>query len=192
MFRKEFLGKSFPNLTNDFPFLKISENNSLVLTEEEYKSLLYDMKRMDSVAKSPHPYQERMLEGMLGSLLYFCRAIFERNQTTENHLTRSQLITSRFELLVDKMYVDTKNVSDYARELNITPNYLTTTVKKHTGKSAKDIINERLFIESKSLLKYSGLDIAEIGYRLNFQEPTHFTRFFRKHSGTTPNQFRKS
>jgi len=192
MFRKEFLGKSFPNLTNDFPFLKITENNSLVLTEEEYKSLLYDMKRMDSVSKSPHPYQERMLEGMLGSLLYFCRAIFERSKTTENHLSRSQIITNRFELLVDKMYVDTKNVSDYARELNITPNYLTTTVKKLTGKSAKDIINERLLVESKSLLKYSGLDIAEIGYRLNFQEPTHFTRFFRKQSGTTPNQFRKT
>src|SRR5690554_2643625 len=192
MFRKEFLRKSFPNLTNDFPFLKITENNSFVLTEEEYKSLLYDMKRMDSVSKSPHPYQERMLEGMLGSLLYFCRAIFERSKTTENHLSRSQIITNRFELLVDKMYVDTKNVSDYAEKLNITPNYLTTTVKKHTGKSAKDIINERLLVESKSLLKYSGLDIAEIGYRLNFQEPTHFTRFFRKQSGTTPNQFRKT
>src|SRR5690606_34662842 len=161
MFRKEFLGKSFPNLVNDFPFLKITENSSLVLTEEEYKTLQFDLERMDSVFKSPHPYQERMLEGMLGSLLYFCKAIFERNKTTDNHLSRSQIITNRFEGLVDKMYVDTKNVSDYAEKLNITPNYLTTTVKKHTGKSAKDIIHERLLLESKSLLKYSGLDIAE-------------------------------
>ena len=90
------------------------------------------------------------------------------------------------------MYLDTKNVTDYAEKLNITPNYLTTTLKQFTGKTAKDIISERLFNESKSLLKYSGLDIAEISYRLNFQEPTHFTRFFKKHSGITPNQFRKS
>lgn len=191
LFKKEFLGKSFPNLLDDFPFLKITENNSLVLTETEHKTLLYDMERIHSVSRNPHPYQERMLEGMLGSLLYFCKAIFDRNKTTENHLSRSQVIANKFEVLVDRMYVDTKNVGDYADQLNITPNYLTTTVKKFTGKSAKDIINERLLLESKNLLKYSGLDIAEIAYRLNFQEPTHFTRFFRKLSGTTPNQFRK-
>lgn len=191
MFKKEFLGKSFPNLLDDFPFLKLTENKDLVLTEEEHKTLLYDMKRIYSVSQNPHPYQERMLEGMLGSLLYFCKAIFDRNKTTEYHLSRSQVISNRFEVLVDKMYVDTKNVGDYADKLNITPNYLTTTVKKFTGKSAKDIINERLLLESKNLLKYSGLDIAEIAYRLNFQEPTHFTRFFRKLSGITPNQFRK-
>ena len=93
---------------------------------------------------------------------------------------------------MDKMYIDTKNVGDYAEELNITPNHLTTILKRLTGKSAKDIIHERLLMESKSMLKYSGLDISEISYRLNFLEPTHFTRFFKKLSGTTPNEFRKS
>lgn len=191
MFKKEFLSKSHSGLINDFPYLKITENTSLALTEEEYKTLLFDLERMESVFKNPHPYQERMLEGMLVSLLYYCRAIFERNKTFENKLSRAQVITNKFESLVDKMYVDTKNVADYAKELNITPNHLTTTLKKHTGKSAKDLINERLLMESKNLLKYSGLDVAEIAYRLNFHEPTHFTRFFRKLSGTTPNQFRK-
>ena len=191
MFRKEFLMNSFPDLTHDFPFLKMTENSVMMLTEEEHESLNLDLERMHSVFKNPHPYQERMLEGMLGSLLFFCKAIHERHKTTENHLSRAQVIANQFEALVDKMYVDTKNVGDYAEELNITPNYLTTTIKKLTGKSAKDIIQERLLIESKSLLKYSGLDIAEIAYRLNFQEPTHFTRFFKNLSGLTPNQFRR-
>lgn len=191
MFRKEFLINSFPDLHKDFPFLRMIENNVLMLTKEEHESLNFDMERMHSVFKNPHPYQEKMLEGMLSSLLYYCRAIYERHKTTENHLSRSQVIANQFEALVDKMYVDTKNVSDYAEELNISPNYLTTTIKKLTGKSAKDIIQERLLMESKSLLKYSGLDIAEIAYRLNFQEPTHFTRFFKNLSGVTPNQFRR-
>ena len=182
---------TFPDLNKDFPFLKMTENSVMMLTKEEHESLNFDIERMHSVFKSPHPYQEKMLEGMLGSLLYYCKAIYERHKTTENHLSRSQIIANKFEALVDKMYVDTKNVSDYADELNITPNYLTTTIKKLTGKSAKDIIQERLLMESKSLLKYSGLDIAEIAYRLNFQEPTHFTRFFKNLSGVTPNQFRR-
>lgn len=191
MFRKEFLINTFPDLNKDFPFLKMTENSVMMLTKEEHESLNFDIERMNSVFKNPHPYQEKMLEGMLGSLLYFCKAIHERHKITENHLSRSQIIANEFEALVDKMYVDTKNVSDYAEELNITPNYLTTTIKKLTGKSAKDIIQERLLMESKSLLKYSGLDIAEIAYRLNFQEPTHFTRFFKNLSGVTPNQFRR-
>jgi AraC-like DNA-binding protein len=191
MFKKEFLMNVVPNLIEDFPFLKMSENKVLVLTKEEHESLSFDAERIHSVFMNPHPYQEKMLEGMLLTFLYFCKAVYERYKTTENHLTSAQLITQKFEILVDKMYVDTKNVSDYADQLNITPNYLTTTVKKLTGKSAKDIIQERLLMESKSLLKFSGLDIAEIAYRLNFQEPTHFTRFFKKLSGTTPNKFRQ-
>ncbi len=192
MFKKEFLNNSFSDLLHEFPFLKISENNLLMLSAEEYRSLSFDMERMFSVSKNPHPYQEKMLEGMLASFLYFCKAIFEKNTQTNNYISRPHLITNQFEILVDKMYLDTKNVGDYAEELNITPNYLTTTLKQLTGKTAKDIISERLFNESKSLLRYSGLDIAEISYRLNFQEPTHFTRFFKKHSGLTPNQYRKS
>jgi AraC-like DNA-binding protein len=190
LFNREFLLHTAPAFVDDFPFLKITENSLLMLSKEEQESLYFDAERMHSVFRNPHPYQEKMLEGMLLSFLYFCKAVYERYKTTQTHLSRSQIITRKFEVLVDKLYVDTKNVSDYAEQLSITPNYLTTTVKKVTGKSAKDVIQERLFVESKSLLKFSGLDIAEIAYRLNFQEPTHFTRFFKKLSGTTPNRFR--
>src|SRR5690606_39760809 len=189
--KKEFLMNLESNVLEDFPFLKMSENKIMMLTKEAHDSLIFDAQRMNSVFQNPHPYQEKMLEGMLVTFLYFCKAVHERHKSTENHLTRAQMITQQFEVLVDKMYVDTKNVSDYAEELNITPNYLTTTVKKLTGKSAKEVIQERLLVESKSLLKFSGLDIAEIAYRLNFQEPTHFTRLYKKLSGTTPNKFRQ-
>lgn len=193
MFKNEFLDKSFSNLLHDFPFLNRSGNTSLILTQKEYNSLQFDFQRMYSVSKNPHPYQEKMLAGMLGSLLYYCKAIYDRNKGSESHhLSRSQMIVNRFELMVDTMHVNTKNVAVYAEKLNISPKYLTTTVKKITGKSAKEVINAKLLLESKSLLKYSELDVSEISYRLNFQEPTHFSRFFKKHIGKTPKQFRNS
>jgi len=192
IFKKEFLNTSVSNFLEEFLFLKLSESRMLMLTKEEHGLLLLDAQRMHSIFENPHPYQEKMLEGMLGSFLYFCKAVYDRHKSTENHLNRAQLIVNRFEELVDKMYLDSKNVGDYANKLNITPNYLTTTIKKLTGKSAKDIIQQRPLMESRNPLKYSGLDIAEIAHRLNFQEPTHFSRFFKKWSGLSPNEFRRS
>ncbi len=191
-FRKEFISTSIPNLTEEFPFLKLSENSVFLMTPEEQQSLEVDMQRMHSVFQNPHPYQEKMLQGMLVSILYNCKSVYERYKTTESHLSRAQLLTQQFQQLVDKLYIDSKNVSDYAEQLHVTPNYLTTTVKQITGKTAKDIIQERVFLESKTMLSFTSLDVGEIAYRLNFQEPTHFTRFFKKYSGTTPNKFRKS
>ncbi len=191
-FRKEFISNTIANLIEEFPFLKLTENSVFLMSEEEQKSLEFDMARMLSVFENPHPYQERMLEGMLVSLLYNCKAVFERFKTTESHLSSGQVLTQRFQQLVDRIYADSKNVSDYAEQLNVTPNYLTTTVKQITGKTAKSIIQERLFLESKTMLTFTDLDIAQIGYQLNFQEPTHFTRFFKKFSGTTPNKFRQA
>ena len=150
------------------------------------------MERMLSVFQNPHPYQEKMLEGMLVALLYNCKSVYERFKTTESHLSRKQALSQQFHQLVDKLYIDSKNVSDYASQLNVTPNYLTTVIKEVNGKTAKDVIQQRLFLESKTMLSFTSLDIAEIAYTLNFQEPTRFTRFFKKYSGTTPNKFRKA
>ena len=191
-FKKEFISKTISDLPSEFPFLKLAENSVFLMTVEEQESLEYDMQRMHSIFQNPHPYQEKMLEGMLISVLYNCKSIYERFKTTESHLSRGQVLAQQFQQLVDKLYVDSKNVSDYAEQLNVTPNYLTTAVKQITGKTAKEIIQRRVFLESKTMLSFTGLDVSEVAYQLNFQEPTHFTRFFKKYSGTTPNKFRQN
>ena len=190
-FKKDFLSNIVTNFVDEFPFLRLTENRVLTTTHEEEKSLMIDMERMLSVYQNPHPYQKEMLQGMLLSVLYNCKSVYEQYKSSQSTLSRGQILTEQFQQLVDNRYIDTKNVQDYASALSVTPNYLTTTVKEVMGKSAKDVIQERLFLESKNLLAFSKLDIAEVAYRLNFQEPTHFTRFFKKYSGTTPNEFRK-
>ena len=191
-FRKEFISQTIPELTETFPFLKITENSVFLMTFEEQRSLEIDMQRMLSVFENPHPYQEKMLEGMLVALLYNCKSIYERFKTKESHLSRKQALSQKFQQLVHNLYLDSKSVNDYAEKLKVTPNYLTKIVKEVTGKTAKDLIQERLFLESKTMLSFTSLDVAEVAYQLNFQEPTHFTRFFKKYSGTTPNKFRQA
>jgi len=192
LFTEEFIRRTIPNLQTEFPFLRFSENSVFHTTDEEQRWLELDMERMLSVFQNPHPYQEKVLEGMLVSMLYNSKSIYERYKTSENRFSRGQALTQKFRQLVNKLYIDSKNVGEYAERLNVTPSYLTATVKQNTGKTPKNIIQNKVFLESKNMLAYSTLDIAEIAYQLNFQEPTHFTRFFRKFSGTTPNKFRQA
>jgi AraC-like DNA-binding protein len=65
-------------------------------------------------------------------------------------------------------------------------------IKDVTRKNSKRYYTTASVLESITLLSFTSFDIAEIAERLNFQEPTHFTRFFKKHGGITPNKFRQT
>ncbi|MEL7003526.1 MAG: helix-turn-helix domain-containing protein [Bacteroidota bacterium] len=189
-FNKEFLPNTFSDFYEEFPFLKLTENNVFLTSKEEHKSIESEMHAMLEVFQNQQPYHEERLKNMLVSLLYNCKAVFERHCSKEEGKPSSQTLTQKFQQLVDRIYLETKNVSDYAEHLNVTPNYLTTIVRETTGKTAKDIIQNRIFLESKNLLTYTDMDISRIAYTLNFGEPTHFTRFFKKYAGETPNKYR--
>lgn len=76
--------------------------------------------------------------------------------------------------------------------LCLTPNYLNELVKKETGITAKEVINNKILSESKQLLLYTSKPVSEIADILNFETPSYFVRFFRKHSNQTPLQYRKT
>ncbi|MEO1050168.1 MAG: helix-turn-helix domain-containing protein [Bacteroidota bacterium] len=189
-FNLEFLPNTFSDFYEEFPFLKLTENNVFLTSKEEHQAIQSEMSTMLQVFQDQQPYHEQRLKGMLVSLLYNCKAVYDRHTSKEEGKPTSQILTQRFQQLVDRIYLETKNVGEYADHLNVTPNYLTTIVKETTGKTAKDIIQDRIFLESKNLLAYTDMDISRIAYTLNFSEPTHFTRFFKKYSGETPNKYR--
>ncbi|HEY0054294.1 MAG TPA: helix-turn-helix domain-containing protein, partial [Pedobacter sp.] len=68
---------------------------------------------------------------------------------------------------------------------------LSQTVKEASEKTALSFISERIMTEAKSLIQFTGFDIAEIAYQLNFSDPANFGKFFKKHSGQTPLEFRR-
>ena len=99
------------------------------------------------------------------------------------------LTVRKYKDLINNSFLENRAVSFYAQQLNVTPNYLNEIVKAETGISAKRHISERLLLEAQNLLRYSDMDIAEISYALQFSEPTHFTKFFKKETGETPKSF---
>ena len=84
-----------------------------------------------------------------------------------------------------------RNVSFYAKQLNITPKYLSSVVKEVSGKTAACWIDESVILEAKALLKYSGMSIQEIAYHLNFSTQSFFGKYFKQHTGTSPSRYKR-
>lgn len=81
-------------------------------------------------------------------------------------------------------------VQDFAQAQHLHPGYLTTVIRRKTGKTVTAWIAEKTVAEAQALLSRSGASIQEVAYRLAFKEPGHFSRFFKKHTGLTPSSFR--
>lgn len=97
-----------------------------------------------------------------------------------------------FTRLIDKHYDRIRLPGQYAEMLNVTPNHLNALCKEHMGLQAGELIRNRIVLEAKRLLINLDLTVAEIAYRLNFNDNSYFTKFFRKETGMTPEDFRKS
>lgn len=102
----------------------------------------------------------------------------------------SAVFYKQFLLLLGEHVKSMHEVEFYARELNITPLYLSRICKQYGGKSAKPIINETLILRIKSTLKNTELTIKEISYEYNFPNFSAMSRFFHHHTGMTPTEFR--
>lgn len=97
-----------------------------------------------------------------------------------------------FQELIEEHYMKLKSPKDYAKIMNITPNYLNVLCKKKSGKSAGELIRQRVVLEAKRLLAHTQLSVLEIAYKLDFQDNSYFGRFFKKYTGVTPEKFRSS
>ena len=95
-----------------------------------------------------------------------------------------------FNQLVDKHYDQIHHVKDFAELMGESPVQLNRAIKTVTGKTASEVIIERLILEAKRLLLFSDLSNKEVAYKLNYEDPSYFARIFRKKTGFTPSGFR--
>jgi AraC-like DNA-binding protein len=103
----------------------------------------------------------------------------------------SLLLLHQFRKLVDEYYTRFKLPKEYAALLYITPNHLNALCNDLLGKPAGEVIRERVLLEAKRLLVNVEAGIAAIGYQLGFPDNSYFTKFFKKYTGITPEEFRK-
>jgi len=106
--------------------------------------------------------------------------------------TRAEKMTSLFYALLRKHYKEERSISFYADKMCMSPKYLTSTIKKLTGKSVMMWIHDAVISIAKVELKSSDKTVLQISDQLNFADASLFCRFFRKYTGMSPKEYRES
>jgi AraC family transcriptional regulator, transcriptional activator of pobA len=101
-------------------------------------------------------------------------------------------LVKRFKESVERNYKKWHQVMDYAGELSVTANYLNEVIKSNLDKSAKDYIQSRIIVETKRLIVFTDKSFKEIGYELGFDDPSHFSKFFKTQTGMSFQSFKET
>ena len=101
-------------------------------------------------------------------------------------------IFSTFRDLIERRFRQTRNANEYAQMMDISYKHLNEICKMVAGNTAKGFIDAFLILETKRRLVVSDISIKELAYQLGFKEQTNFAKFFRKHTGQSPTQFRRA
>ena len=176
---------------SELPFLKASRNNVFYLTPQEsadIQSLFIKMMEEQQRGIMAADIIRHYIFILLYKLKYLKQkplvpAIPQQNPTMS--------LADRFEELIEKNFLRISTIDQYAALLGVSPGHLSETIKKKTGKSPKQILQEAILLEARLLLKQNNLSISEISFQLNFHDAPHFSRFFKKHQQQSPLEFKK-
>ena len=115
--------------------------------------------------------------------------IFEQNRP--EGISRQEELFKRFIQLIHKHCLNQREVSFYAQKMFITPRYLSAITQAVAGETAKNIIDKHVILEIKVLLESTDLSIQEIPNRLQFPDQSVFGRYIKKHTGISPQYYRR-
>ena len=148
------------------------------------------LRNMVEEAAWPQQGNALMLEWLARSvLLLLARSHAEQSAASVTGHGEFRLFAD-FRAAVEQHYKDGAAVEHYAGLLHVTPVRLNRLCLKMAGKTAFDIVQDRLMLEACRKLTYAPSSVASIGYELGFQDPAYFSRAFKRHTGLTPKQFR--
>jgi AraC-like DNA-binding protein len=150
------------------------------------------VKLMIQEFNSGRPQKNLVLRNLLNAfIICAARLITCKSKIVEMNSSQNKIVR-QFKTLTDEHYLSTTQVAQYADMLYVTPGHLNDLIKSVTGKTAKQIIDEKRVVEAKRLLFWGEHSVKEIAGRLNFEDDAYFNRFFKKHTGLTPALFQKS
>jgi AraC family transcriptional regulator, transcriptional activator of pobA len=181
-------------IIEEFPFFKYNSLTPLALQPAQRVSILNLCGEMLAEQSREEKLCLSVIRGYMDILLYQAKRIYLKAEPveviTQSVSRRAYEITQDLQELIWRHLSEKKKVEEYARILSITPKHLSEMVKQATGKNASQLIQEALLLESIILLEQTSLTVSEITYALGFDNQSNFAKFFRKHTGNNPIEYR--
>ena len=137
-------------------------------------------------------YSKRAVYSLLTTFVAMVTNIYAQQRDMPiGKRSRPQVITRDFRALLIQEYKKLKSPGDYAAALHLSLSYLNEAVKEATGFTVTYWIHQEVMLEAKRLLYHSSCTVKEIAYELGYEDPTYFSRLFKKTVGKTPGEFRE-
>ena len=177
-------------------FLQFGSLPCMELTQAESQSLRSFISMVEQELKgSETDFSSEIIGGLIAATIYKVGDILTHYLTEHPEVdspihNRAEEYFRQFTELLGEHYKHERSVGFYARQLCITPKYLTTLIKRISGKSVSEWIDNYVILEAKMLLKYSNMSVQEIAYYLNFPNQSFFGSYFKRNAGMSPSQYK--
>lgn len=190
-------GTSLGQEIKHYSFLSYQSTEALHLSEEERKIVLDCLEKIQmELEHSIDKHSKRLISRNIELLLDYCMRFYERQFITRSESNRDVLI--KFEQLLDEYFQSEHlpqdglpSVKYFADKVFLSPNYFGDLIKKETGKTAQESIQNKIMELAKEWIVGTNKSVSQIAYDLGFQYSQHFNRIFKKHNGCTPSEYRK-
>lgn len=191
-------GTSLGQAMKEYTFFSYNVNEALHLSEGERSTFIDCLKKIDEeFSHQTDRLSKRLISKNIELLLDYCLRFYDRQFITRRQGNSS--ILSRFDSLLDD-YINSSrmglegipSVRLCAGQLCLSPNYFGDLIKRETGKTPQEHIRSRVIEAVKEQLMATDKSLSEIAYAMGFEYPQHMTRMFKKETGMSPNEYRKS
>ncbi len=171
-----------------FPFLQLTRSPLLTVGQGTASLVQFLLERLLDEYQQTRPERMPLIQLYLLTLFTELKRFSTSGET--GSLTAAQRITQAFKHALTEQIYERQQVADYADLLAISPNHLNKCVRATLGVTAHQLIEDMLLLETKVLLRQTGLTVGEIAYKLNQNDPSDFGRFFKRKTGYTLTQYR--
>jgi len=198
IFTEPFFNR-FGNI-KDYPVFQFAEAAVIPLTAVEVSKYEALFSRIFNELQSAYVYKYDLLRNLLMEVVHEAQKMQPVSMHISAGSNASERITVMFAELLERQFpielgyqvIQLNTPSAFARQLNVHVNHLNKALKETTGQTTSQLISKRLLEEAKILLKSTNWTIADIAWSLGFEEPNHFSGFFKSGVKTTPQKFRQS
>jgi len=173
-------------------FNALSKSPLVPIKENEYVEIISYLKKIErEIELREDPISREIIFTLLKTVVLNAERIYLKHNFAEAVSTNGSGYILQFQKELEEAFNNSRTVNYYANQLGITPRKLNQATVASCGVSAKQMIEDRVLLETKRLLTHTQMTIKEIGHSMGFNDPTNFNKFFKRYVKQTPLEFRE-